>query len=524
MKKLVIISIIFFTLLCHQGFADKAKYDELLKKAKNYETQKKFIYALGTYYDAMSEETSDCEEALKCYERISNQLLSGKPGFDTYNSFTLHDEWRNRLIEAEQYWTDFPPIYIKVDEKLNQDKLNYDTKTADYSFNFGFYWKEKFLELAEILSTGCEKAKSQDWKDFPKFCNYNKLDFKNGESKGYTTFNWLKDNNWPIVSILNTSDGSLQSIFEKHKIPLIHISYGNENPKDIYVNPYYTFTSVPDSYFVTHTNTSELNFSICDKKGKELLSTEKTFLMDEKAVFSNVTQDIMAIIDGDEYQINLKSFYIHYGDISTPPSYGRDIKKEKLVIKKLSEIVIPGYMFKNNFNPIPIVKLYSNQELLAEITNKSIDALYNNNLHDKTYNEYLYELLESKNIASNATVKYMKQYLINEGYIDESENLTDKAIEVENEKCRKEIYTAIEKTIYEDVVNYGKQKDNIIRCKKSELLKKWNTRILKLKKKTRETLHVLNIDETNLYNVCVNKLISDGTISDDGKYYQIIVQ
>ena len=34
-------------------FAQSAEYNELLKKAKDYESKKQYVYALGTYWDAM---------------------------------------------------------------------------------------------------------------------------------------------------------------------------------------------------------------------------------------------------------------------------------------------------------------------------------------------------------------------------------------------------------------------------------------------------------------------------------------
>ena len=37
------------------AFADEAKYNELLAKGKDYEAKKQWVYAMGTYWDAILE-------------------------------------------------------------------------------------------------------------------------------------------------------------------------------------------------------------------------------------------------------------------------------------------------------------------------------------------------------------------------------------------------------------------------------------------------------------------------------------
>lgn len=57
-------------------------YSEYLAEAKKYEAQKKWCYALGSYYDAMGtdEKPEDKQEAYEGYKALSEAIKSGNPG------------------------------------------------------------------------------------------------------------------------------------------------------------------------------------------------------------------------------------------------------------------------------------------------------------------------------------------------------------------------------------------------------------------------------------------------------------
>lgn len=127
LKKLFLIglSLLFVTTLFGQT------YEEYLAKAKQYEAEKRWAYALGAYYDAMGTDLSPEEkkEAHDGYVTLQKAILSGNPGLGKFNAFTLHDEWKNLLIDAEKFGSSFNPYILTIGE-LVQGDLNYENRTA----------------------------------------------------------------------------------------------------------------------------------------------------------------------------------------------------------------------------------------------------------------------------------------------------------------------------------------------------------------------------------------------------------
>ena len=97
LKKIFLIglSLLFVTTLFGQT------YEEYLAKAKQYEAEKRWAFALGAYYDAMGTDLSPEEkkEAHDGYVTLRDAILSGNPGLGKFNAFTLHDEWKNLFLQ-----------------------------------------------------------------------------------------------------------------------------------------------------------------------------------------------------------------------------------------------------------------------------------------------------------------------------------------------------------------------------------------------------------------------------------------
>ena len=131
MKKLLLCSLLFLIV-----FSTYAKsYEELIKDGEDFENKKQWIYALGAYYDAIqvSEdyEDKDPEEAKQKYNKLSNCIREGNPGFGEFNIFSMHDEWVNLIKNAEQYFTKTFPYKITY-ENLEMNSADYESKTANY--------------------------------------------------------------------------------------------------------------------------------------------------------------------------------------------------------------------------------------------------------------------------------------------------------------------------------------------------------------------------------------------------------
>lgn len=77
--------------------------EELMQKAKNYEAEKKWISAAGTYYDVMEASPDDTGvEAYNALVKTFNNIKNGNPGNDTYDDFTKVDGWTDLLKDAEK--------------------------------------------------------------------------------------------------------------------------------------------------------------------------------------------------------------------------------------------------------------------------------------------------------------------------------------------------------------------------------------------------------------------------------------
>ena len=161
MKKLLIIA--FLLLMTADIFCQS--YDDYLKKAKDFEAKKQWCQALGAYYDALGtdEDPAKKKNAWAGYNELADLIKAGNPGRGKFNPFTLHDEWKNLLMDAEKFGSSFPSQIIKI-ENLEQGDLDYKTKTATY---FARVWpvdfNDRYKKTVSIIKYGYEKAYKQDW-------------------------------------------------------------------------------------------------------------------------------------------------------------------------------------------------------------------------------------------------------------------------------------------------------------------------------------------------------------------------
>ena len=313
MKKILSLAMIIF--IGGMLFGQSAKYTNLVNLAKQYEDQKQYIFALGTYYDAIEEDQINCTEAAEAYEKLSSLIASGKPGNGNFGKFELHDEWKKVLLDAERYWAENPIIGIKI-KNVSQDSIDYNTKTANYKIEYNYYFTEKYKVIRNIIVSGCEKAGSKSWSDFPE----------------------LSD--WPRTSVLTVNDGSTDGIYKKYKIPLLKDSETN------YHSPYFS-TSVINfkkyeaksweelgfqSAIIEQMEALEINFivndvkfGVFDRNNKLLFSGTRQLVKKSKDTYSyiiqKVPQNIIKLIDNNQVEIKLAGFYIQYGVLAKKEIY-----------------------------------------------------------------------------------------------------------------------------------------------------------------------------------------------------------
>ena len=143
-------------------------YEEWLAKAKEYESQKRWCYALGAYYDAMGMDIppENKIEAYNGYLALEGTIKRGKPGFGTFNEFTLHDEWKNLLSDTKDYFSVVFPYEVTIGE-LSRGNLDYTTQTATYSAPISYKKNSRYHIIFETIRNGYAWAYESDWVDLP---------------------------------------------------------------------------------------------------------------------------------------------------------------------------------------------------------------------------------------------------------------------------------------------------------------------------------------------------------------------
>ena len=287
------------------SFTSFAKnYAECLAEAKKYEAQKRWCYALGAYYDAMASDelTENKIEACEKYNKLKNAIISGKPGLGKFNEFTLHDEWKNLLIDAEKYGSSFSAYDCTIGE-LSKGDLDYSTRTATYNARVDFVWSNRFINTINLIITGYKNAYKSDWKDLPK--------------------------DWPIFSVSSKQNNVYNvngALVYARKMSKGGIAYTNA----FFHNRIGRIwsSSTPGLY--------DYKFNIVDENGKELVKGKRLLVGDGQTIsFSNITPDIMTLIDDGKAFVNLQACYLEYGEYNES-----DDKGGRSFIKRFPEVEI----------------------------------------------------------------------------------------------------------------------------------------------------------------------------------------
>ncbi len=159
---------VFFTLLISAVsiFAQSARYEELMEEGRTFESEKKWVHALGAYYDAMVEEpTQKSKSAYDAFLNLAAEIKSGKPGYGTFDEFDSYDGWKELAAEYEEFWRENCPHYFKVGE-IEKGALDVATRTGSYKVSAIMELSEKYSEIQPIILEGYKKA----WKDYWTDC------------------------------------------------------------------------------------------------------------------------------------------------------------------------------------------------------------------------------------------------------------------------------------------------------------------------------------------------------------------
>jgi len=300
---------------------------EYIADGKNFETKKQWCHALGAYFDAMSADENNTTNAGELFDKLAEQIFNGNPGFGEFNVFTLHDEWKNLLVETEKWASDFCTFYINLRGiRFNRGELDYSTKTAEYNAT-GVTWGRlfKYKCIMGIIQEGYKKAVKNDWHDM------------------------VDAFYWPYISVLRVEEGSLVD-----GVP----HFESANSFAFFV-PRERSETVPDAYWnpVQRVNTYEnsrlslydFKFNIVDKKGK-VLATSKRWLLGEgdTITFPSVSVDFWDLVDSNEVSVEVSACYLIYGkydryDYKIGSIITRTTRcfEDRSFIKDMPEIQIP---------------------------------------------------------------------------------------------------------------------------------------------------------------------------------------
>ena len=284
-------------------------YEGHLAKAKKYETEKRWCYALGSYYDAIGTVGLDPEyktEAVNGYNALRESILSGNPGFGTFNEFSLHDEWKKLLIDAEKYGSSFNPYLVEVGN-LVKGELDYTTKTASYSAKISYSVGNRYNSTIKIIEIGYKKAYKYDWDDLPE--------------------------EWPKYSASYNNDG----VYNVNGVYIYRVDSYNYYYKKTIQHCQNAFIGKGNRYTLV-----DCKFNIVDENGKELVKPKRCLLGDgiydegEIIEFNGIAPEIMDLIDNGKAFVNPVACYLEYG------KYNKDDDKGgRSFIKNFPEVQLP---------------------------------------------------------------------------------------------------------------------------------------------------------------------------------------
>ena len=155
------------------AFAQNSDYSSLLTKAKEYETQNKWVYAAATYFDAMVQNpTAQGIDAYTGFNEILELFYNGNPGKGEFDDFTKADAWLALAKEAEEYFTLNAPFDVQI--YYAKGELNTANKTCTYYFAPHIQYSEKAKLIIDAMKTGINQCEGSPLANkWPKFSAYN---------------------------------------------------------------------------------------------------------------------------------------------------------------------------------------------------------------------------------------------------------------------------------------------------------------------------------------------------------------
>lgn len=327
---------------------------EIFSKVKDFETKNQFCYVLGCYYEGkcIEEKNNISSTATEKYNELSNLIKNGQPGYGTYNDFKLHDAWKELLIDAEKYGTEYGRFKFTIG-KLEQEKLDYSTRTATYSATIEFEESTRYKNVIKLIEEGYKKAYKDDWSDLPQPINWPDNDSVSGHQAASN-----------LIDGVAVYRSSLKENFTDDEMLFLaaSASYGNDISAAGNTGVYNAFAHTRAGgkkfkYNLSSTGWFEtllydLKLNIVDDNGNELVKPNRYLPINafgnssdkiewkNKIEFEGIPQSVMEKIDSGNAHINLVAIYLEYGQYSESDDTvtGSSLKSTRNFMKNFPEI------------------------------------------------------------------------------------------------------------------------------------------------------------------------------------------
>ncbi len=329
------------------SFTRAESYASLLAKGKQYEKNKQYIHALGSYWDAMEADPENAEEALEAYTKLSKTIESGKPGYGEFDEFDMDYGWLPLCKDVERYSTEVCPVGFSI--SLSKGDLDMATRTASYILTVDIFESSRFASIWEFVSHGLDansftvKA-GKEWPGIPK--------------------------GWPLCSVYSKDDKD----FKKSGVATIEFT---EQDKGKILPSSWSLSSVHAGMFTDSVNLPGMHdakFSFIDEDGNVLLTSGRV-LAKSQYEFKGVPQSTMKLIDAGKVYFEMTDLYLKYGKLTMPYD-----KSSRNWLKSLSEIKID--VTNVEFGG-PGMK--ATEKAIAAITKKKLKAMQEYVLVDGIY-------------------------------------------------------------------------------------------------------------------------------------------
>lgn len=297
--------------------AENSRYASHLAKAKECETKKQWVAALGEYYEAMlAEPTLAALEAYHGWTALADDIKSGKHGHGTFDVFEQYDGWIAFMQEYERYWTEHCPRVIIFDMP-KRTKINTADRTATYTVGISWQWSEKYTAMYDVITEGYKKAYTSEWnaaylKDWPRMSVYNAP-----ADKGKFLQNGaVQTQNWTIIKTAGRDGrGNIRYIDEYFYEKIFVFGYG-----PLYTRPAFSANYPHKEYYngmayaSYETTMYDIQFNIITSDKKIIFQSPRTLVNSKATCTFTATAEQMKYLDAGKIAYVPKALYLKYGD------------------------------------------------------------------------------------------------------------------------------------------------------------------------------------------------------------------